>query len=380
MRRRLPIAPRPYADELLSSWQGRVACRYGIIREALGRWAGLSPQHAAPGGFVAADYAPTGEVLAAWSRVCRLDPARIDDLALRRSGRALDRYVWAHEAGSVFVGYAVCPACLEEDAAAGRDQYFRRRWLQIEALLCERHDRLLVEACQYCGAGEGVRLAFLAGQARLVCRRCGAVIGRAAIERSEPSPQAKAIFRALGAREPDDAVMATACLLWSLPRPGMPPWPVIFRLLKETPALGGAPRDCKAPLSSASRDWRLTTWIAVAQLLDRAGARDVFGAPRFEIEQLKTWTRSRPAQLASRTAISTRSASAYASLAENILASPEWRSRPSAATARERLLGRLMREALSPGGARCPAIKGERPGIEGERRRKIRRLGRLSSD
>ncbi|WP_210267008.1 hypothetical protein, partial [Methylocystis silviterrae] len=132
--------------------------------------------------------------------------------------------------------------------------------------------------------------------------------------------------------------------------------------------------------SSASRDWRLTTWIAVAQLLDRAGAREVFGAPRFEIEQLKTWTRSRPAQLASRTAISTRSASAYASLAENILASPEWRSRPSAATARERLLGRLMREAFSPGGARRPAIKGERPGIEGERRRKIRRLGTLSSD
>jgi len=28
--RRLPVAPRPYRDELLSSWLGRVACRYGL--------------------------------------------------------------------------------------------------------------------------------------------------------------------------------------------------------------------------------------------------------------------------------------------------------------------------------------------------------------
>jgi len=300
----------------------------------------------APGGFAAADYAPAAEVLAAWSRACQLDPARVDDLALRRSGRALDRHVWAREAGGVFVGYAVCPACLEEDAAAGRDQYFRRRWLKIEALLCARHDRLLVEDCQGCGAAKGFHFAILAGAARLACRRCGAFVSRAAIARSEPSPQEKAVFNALGAREPDEDMMAMARLLWSLPRPGMSPRPVIFCLLEETPAVGGAPQDCMAPLSTASREWRLATWIAVAQLLDRAGARDVFGPPRFETEQLRAWTRPRPAQSASWTTIPTRSATAYASLAKNILASPEWRSRPSATAARERLLGRCRIVAI----------------------------------
>jgi len=35
MMGRLPVAPRPYRDELLSSWLGRVACRYGLDAEGL---------------------------------------------------------------------------------------------------------------------------------------------------------------------------------------------------------------------------------------------------------------------------------------------------------------------------------------------------------
>ena len=35
MMGRLPVAPRPYRDELLSSWLGRVACRYGFDAEGL---------------------------------------------------------------------------------------------------------------------------------------------------------------------------------------------------------------------------------------------------------------------------------------------------------------------------------------------------------
>ena len=35
MMGRLPVAPRPYRDELLSSWLGQVACRYGLDAESL---------------------------------------------------------------------------------------------------------------------------------------------------------------------------------------------------------------------------------------------------------------------------------------------------------------------------------------------------------
>ena len=291
MNRRLPIAPRPYDDELLSSWQGRIACRYGVTREAVGRWIGLTERLAAPRGFAATDYAPEPEVLAAWSRACRLDPARIENLALQRSRRALDRYVWAHEADGAFVGHAVCPACLEEDAAAGRDQYFRRRWLQVETLVCARHDLLLVEGCWRCGAREGFRFVVLDGMARLACRHRGALVVRAAANGNELSREAKAVLGALGAREPDEDAMATARLLWSTPCPGMAPRPLIFHLIDDPPAVGGAPRDRNAPLSTASLGWRIETWIGVAQLLDLAGAREVFGPARFTIDQLKSWTR-----------------------------------------------------------------------------------------
>jgi hypothetical protein len=33
--RRLPVAPRPFRDETLSSWLGRIACRYGLDAPAL---------------------------------------------------------------------------------------------------------------------------------------------------------------------------------------------------------------------------------------------------------------------------------------------------------------------------------------------------------
>lgn len=292
MSRRLPIAPRPHDDELLSSWQGRVACRYGVDREALGLALGLPAALAAPRGFAAADYAPDAEVATAWAQSCRLDPARLESLALGRR-RAQDRYVWAHEAGGAFVGFPACPACLDEDAQAGRDQYLRRAWLRVEALLCARHGLFLVEDCGRCNA-RGFGFALRDGAARLVCRRCGAVVQQASGEGRGPGPGEQAVLAALGATPPDDDAMATARLLWSLPRPGMSRRPLLFWIVDRPRSSRGMARDRAAPLSTASLDWRRATWIGVAQLLDRAGAREVFGPPRFALAELKSWTRSRP--------------------------------------------------------------------------------------
>jgi len=340
MSRRLPIAPRPYDDELLSSWQGRVACRYGMSREALGLWIGVPAALAAPRGFAPADYAPDPEVVAAWARACRLDPPPVESLALQR-WRALDRYVWAYEAGGAFKGCAVCPACLQEDAAGGRDHYIRRFWLQVEALWCARHDLPLVEDCERCGA-QGFRFLVLDGAARLACRRCGRPVRRAAPAWSEPSPRAKAVFGALGATAPDDDAMATARLLWAIPRPGMAPRPLVSWLVDHPQSVRGMARDRNAPLSTAALGWRAATWIGVEQLLDRAGAREVFGPPRFTLDQLKAWTRpappSRPREL-----IKLRPAAAYQSMAGRTLARAEC---AAAGVGRNRLIGQLMREAL----------------------------------
>jgi hypothetical protein len=311
-----------------------------MSREALGLSIGIPAALAAPNGFAAADYAPDLEVAAAWARACRLDPARIESLALQRQ-RALDRYVWAFEAGGAFVGFPACPACLDEDAKAGRDQYLRRPWLQVEALWCPRHDLPLVEDCERCGA-QGFRFVLLNGAARLACRRCGAPVHRMAQSCSDPSPRAKAVFGALGATEPDDAAMATARLLWSIPRPGMAPRPLLFWLVGQPRSVRGMARDRNAPLSTAALGWRAATWIGLAQLLDRAGAREVFGPPRFTLDQLKAWTRPAP-PAPPRERIRLRPAAAYRSMAERILARPEC---AAAGAGRDRLMGRLMWEAL----------------------------------
>lgn len=340
MSRRLPIAPRPYDDELLSSWQGRVACRYAMSREALGLWIGVPAALAAPRGFVAADYAPDLEVIDAWVQACRLEPAQVEGFALRR-WRALDRYVWAYEAGGAFMESAVCPACLEEDAREGRDHYIRRAWLQVEALLCARHDLLLVEDCGQCGA-QGFRFVVLDGAARLACRRCGALVRRAAPSSIDPSLGEKAVFGALGATEPDAAAMATARLLWAIPRPGMAPRPLLFPLVDHPRSVRGMARDRNAPLSTAALGWRAATWIGVAQLLDRGGARAVFGSPLFTLDRLKTWTwRERPSRPRERVRL--RLPAAYRSMAERILARSEC---ATAGADRDRLIGRLMWEVL----------------------------------
>lgn len=346
MRPRLPIVPRPYDDELLSSWQGRVACRYGTTRDELALWIGV-PQPPASG-FAAVDYAPADAALAAWARACRLDPSRLEGLALQRSLRPLDRYVWAFEARGAFVGFAACPACLEEDAAAGRDQYLRRGWLQVETLLCARHGLTLVGGCGHCAARQGFRFVMLEGSGRLACGRCGALLVQTAARR-EPPPLEKAVFVALGARPADERAIEAARLLWSLPRPGLAPRPLIFQLIDAAPAAAGAPWDRRAPLSTAALAWRVATWTCVAQLLDRAGARNAFGPARLSLAQLKGLAWRNPSSPLRRETISFRSPAEYRSMAEGVLSSAAWRARSGDASACERLLGRLMWRALRLG-------------------------------
>ena len=310
-----------------------------MSREALGLWIGVPAALAAPRGFAAADYAPDPEVAAAWARACRLDPPRVESFALQR-WRALDRYVWAYEAGGAFMGCAVCSACLQEDATGGRDHYIRRFWLQVEAL-CAR-DTIFLSSRTASGAGRKAfvswcwtaRRGSLAGAAggssaklrqvgashRLGRKRC---LPRSARRRRTTTPWRP---RASCGRSPSGHGAATA------------------RFLARRPSAIRArhgPRSQRAAFDRGA-GWRAATWIGVEQLLDRAGAREVFGPPRFTLDQLKAWTRpappSRPREL-----IKLRPAAAYRSMAERILARAEC---ATAGAGRNRLIGQLMREAL----------------------------------
>jgi len=74
---RLPVAPRPYRDELLSSWMARVACRYGLTAPELsGYLCGLPSQ------LPIDDRVPAAGQTKVWAQFCGVDPNRLYRLSL----------------------------------------------------------------------------------------------------------------------------------------------------------------------------------------------------------------------------------------------------------------------------------------------------------
>lgn len=67
---RLPVAPRPFSDELLSSWMARVATRFGL--EVPDMTVYLAGQGETPPTLRQIDdTAPDPELLKIWARGCR---------------------------------------------------------------------------------------------------------------------------------------------------------------------------------------------------------------------------------------------------------------------------------------------------------------------
>lgn len=73
---RLPVAPRPFADELFSSWMTRVSARYGS--EPLELTVYLAGQGGPTEGLRQVDdVAPDMGLLRLWAKACRIDPERL---------------------------------------------------------------------------------------------------------------------------------------------------------------------------------------------------------------------------------------------------------------------------------------------------------------
>ena len=363
----LPVAPRPFEDELLSSWRGRVACRYDLTEEGLSERLGVARVDRWIG-FAGRDFAPTPAAVSAWARACRLSEERARDMALSTRPRPVGLYVWGEGRVAGAIRRPVCPACLDEDADAGRDHHIRRSWALVESCLCDRHGRFLSETCAHCPSQMGFRFRNR-GVARLVCVQCQGVVRRLETPGGVASPGVLGVFRMLSrvfAQAVDSlpsaagAVLRAARLLWAAPRArGASATPFISRVasLAPCPPRAGAAQDRSEPLATASLGWRMVTLLGVAQLLDLGGAGQGFGPAPFTLEQLAEWTgeavsrrdhslrfvASGPVRLGK----PLRPAKDYRRLAETILASEEWRNaRLGPAAARRRTLGRLMDRAL----------------------------------
>lgn len=353
----------------MSSWQERVASRYGRTVVELEQWLdSLSPAREA--GSIARDFRPDPAMIALWARACRLPGSSIARTALGLDPRPLH---W-HVLDSARQG--VCPVCLDEDLAQGRDHYRRRSWALAETLVCPRHQTMLVDSCPRCYSLSGFRQHWAAGRGHLRCRTCAATVFARDSEamRSEWTAFLLRLTQTI-TKQIDEAsslaadIECAAELLWS-PRGGGSRPAIHWLAFVRRSGGEGMPADWAMPLATASLRWRVATFLGAAQLLDLADARDQLGEPPgFILDAFAAQHRMRamrpsallveitPAKLPPEP-IRGRSDTNYAGMAQSILASSEWAAaRGSDRSRRDRLLGQLMTRALD----QAPPAQGGEP-------------------
>jgi len=365
---RLPVAPRPYPDELLSSWLGRVACRYGLRADELaGRLAGPGALdlYAAP----IDDMAPSADETRRWARVCRVDPERLRRLALTRRYPDRPRSWFGHEGpewrpspGSA----PACFACFDADRADGRDAYLRAAWTLGERCVCPLHGRLLTDRCPYgCGRLQvGFRLHD--GRARPVCARCGRNLAGGAGEGGRP--QGQAVIEAVLHMERRIAdrvdsgrslgVEAAIAALWApLDHPSAAR-PVLALWFEESgwrcPFEARHAVGARAPLAVLPICWRVVT-LAVLQDVYGAGLMIDGATPAADRLARRAAPQARPTgwrpeRRPPGVRPLERPAADYRRMAREILAHPEWIA--AAALPRRkgaRVRGGLIDEALATG-------------------------------
>jgi hypothetical protein len=182
---RLPVAPRPFRDELLSSWMARVATRFGL--EVPDLTAYLAGQGATlPAMRQIDDITPDPKLLKIWARGCRIDPARLERLSLETQylNRSRD---WVSGRGGG--GVSVCLTCFDADVAAGRDAYIRAGWRLVERVVCPVHKEMLRDRCLECGAHLRASFRLRTGLLRVFCAKCECLLtGRGGAQADQADP------------------------------------------------------------------------------------------------------------------------------------------------------------------------------------------------
>lgn len=367
LARRLPIAPRPYRDELLSSWLGRVGCRYGLDARRL--CAALADATEADAQSLRIDDVnPEPGQIRRLARLCGVDPARVSRLALAR--RHPERSTaWFLAPGPQWSRAAalgappVCVACFEADRAAGRDDYLRADWMLAERCVCRAHRRLLLDCCPHCGARLHVGFRLRDGQARAICRECEeALAARSAREKDGVlealiSVQSRVDEIVRGAPERRGRLETALSTLWApLDDPGAAR-PVLalwiddpgWRCTVEAQGAIGAP----FPLGRLPIGLRIATLIAAdaAFGLGNEPLDDVSGLAALLLRRAAPLRRrlTRPrAPMQPAGGAQGRPRKDYRRLAREILTSPEWRAAVGQPEPqRRRVLSRLMDAALA---------------------------------
>lgn len=374
---RLPIAPRPYRDELLSSWMARVACRYGLTAPE------LAGDFAAEGNSLWSprpidDTAPADDQMKVWARGCGVDPERLHRLALSRryprrprAWYASQGPEWAPSARSGSI--PVCPACFAADLAAGHDAYLRADWMFAERCVCTTHGQLLQDRCGSCHRRLLVAFRLRDGSARPICSRCAGLLfdrGGEGGQAGQPDPVRAALViqqqitaAVNGEKAERETVEKALATLWApLDQPAAAR-PVLALWFNQ--AGWRCPFDVRhavgaqAPLGQLPVAWRLVTLLALNAVFGAdlcvdgampAGAAHLVrrAAPR----QVRPRSRA-PRQTTNLAPM--RSSAEYECLADQILADPGWIAAETLPRRqRQRVRARLVDAALAGNAAESP--------------------------
>ncbi|MBA3448930.1 MAG: TniQ family protein [Pseudaminobacter sp.] len=371
---RLPVAPRPCRDELLSSWMARVACRYGLAAQELaGYFAGDGNGFSSPAPID--DRAPTVDQAQAWARACGIDPDRLQRLALSRRypGRPRAWYVnrgpeWAPSA--VTGSTPVCLACFTDDQSAGHDAYLRAGWMLAERCICPAHGELLHDRCLSCHRHLSVAFRLLDGRAQPVCSYCGLILADRGGEGGRPHDRnlvrtalavQQRITASVDRESPEQEQLEKAlAILWEpLDHPAAAR-PVLALWFNE--AGWRCPHDVRhavgaeTPLGQLSVRWRLVTLLALNEVFGANLRMD--GAPLPAVAHLVRRAAPRRIRLSSchpRVQVPKRSSAEYERLAHHILADPRWIAAENLPRRkREHVRARLIDAALAGNTAVVP--------------------------
>jgi hypothetical protein len=125
IRRMLPVAPRPFADEALGSWIGRLAGRYRIAVEQLDRDYELGLSRTGPLGWL--QPGPLSEhTHARLEWLARISRDTISSLLVETTKDTTPHALY-------------CGKCVFLNPLEVESPYWKREWLAPEAFMCRVH-------------------------------------------------------------------------------------------------------------------------------------------------------------------------------------------------------------------------------------------------
>ncbi len=159
----LPLAPRPYPGEAVSSWVRRIGARYDIMADDLVEYV-LDRPGRSVGVASMLDYQAVPDLEAALANATRLSPLAISHLRIAGDDGA--NACWHRSA------LAWCPICIRADLAGHGELYERASWRLGSCVVCPEHNVPLEDSCCRCPFEDRCHFYCSGGLLGLACNSC----------------------------------------------------------------------------------------------------------------------------------------------------------------------------------------------------------------